>query len=65
MPYCATESKPDFHTKVTSQALVACSLHDRKADTALPPTTHEVISFGAMMVTPEGTGMNDGVRCWK
>jgi len=39
MPYCETASKPDFHTSVTSQAFVACRRHERKADTALPPTT--------------------------
>lgn len=38
MPYCATCSYPDFQTRVTSQALVACNLHDRKAETAFPPT---------------------------
>lgn len=38
IPYCATASYPDFQTSVTSQALVACSLQERKAETALPPT---------------------------
>lgn len=38
MPYWATLSKPDFHTRVTSQAFVACNRHDKKAETALPPT---------------------------
>jgi hypothetical protein len=38
MPYWATLSYPDFHTRVTSQAFVACSRQDKKADTALPPT---------------------------
>ena len=38
MPYWATLSYPDFQTRVTSQAFVACSRHDRKAETALPPT---------------------------
>lgn len=38
MPYCATASKPLFHTNVTSQALVADNLQERKAETALPPT---------------------------
>ena len=38
MPYCATLSKPDFQTRVTSQAFVACSRHDKKAETAFPPT---------------------------
>jgi hypothetical protein len=38
MPYWATLSYPDFHTRVTSQAFVACSRHDKKAETALPPT---------------------------
>lgn len=45
MPYCDTESNPDFHTSVTSQAFVACSLQERKADTAFPPTTEHDISF--------------------
>ncbi len=38
IPYCETVSNPDFHTRVTSQALVAWSLQERKAETALPPT---------------------------
>ena len=38
MPYCATDSKLDFQTSVTSQALVACNRHERNAETALPPT---------------------------
>lgn len=38
MPYWATLSYPDFQTRVTSQAFVACSRHDKKAETALPPT---------------------------
>lgn len=38
MPYCATLSYPDFHTSVTSQALVACNRQERKAETAFPPT---------------------------
>lgn len=38
MPYWATLSKPDFHTRVTSQALVAWRRHERKAETAFPPT---------------------------
>jgi hypothetical protein len=38
MPYCETLSKPLFHTSVTSQALVADNRHERKAETALPPT---------------------------
>ena len=33
MPYCETWSKPPFQTKVTSQAFVACSLHERNAET--------------------------------
>lgn len=40
MPYCDTVSKPLFQTSVTSQALVAERRHDRKAETALPPTAH-------------------------
>lgn len=38
MPYWATLSKPLFQTRVTSQAFVACSRQERKAETALPPT---------------------------
>ena len=33
-----------FQTKVTSQALVACSRHERKAETAFPPTTQQRLS---------------------
>lgn len=40
-PYCETASKPLFHTSVTSQALVADRRHDRKAETALPPTIRQ------------------------
>jgi hypothetical protein len=46
MPYWATASYPDFHTKVTSHAFVACKRHDKKADTAFPPTgTHQLALF--------------------
>ena len=45
MPYWATLSKPDFQTRVTSQAFVACRRQERKAETALPPTA----SLSAMM----------------
>ena len=38
IPYWLTLSKPDFQTRVTSQALVACRRHDKKAETAFPPT---------------------------
>jgi hypothetical protein len=38
MPYWATFSYPDFQTRVTSQAFVACNRQDKNADTALPPT---------------------------
>ena len=43
-PYCATDSKPFFHTNVTSQALVAESLHDKKAETEFPPTATTLVS---------------------
>src|SRR5580704_17180879 len=45
MPYWATVSKPAFHTSVTSQAFVACRRHERKAETAFPPTeaTHQLV----------------------
>ena len=32
IPYWATASYPDFQTSVTSQALVAWSLHERNAE---------------------------------
>lgn len=38
MPYWWTFSKPFFHTNVTSHAWVAERRHERKAETALPPT---------------------------
>ena len=44
MPYWETASYPDFHTSVTSQAFVAWSLHERKAETAFPPTEQILIS---------------------
>ena len=44
IPYCATLSKPFFQTSVTSQAFVAWSLHDKKADTAFPPTAQAFVS---------------------
>ncbi len=53
IPYCETASKPDFQTSVTSQAFVACSLHDRNAETALPPTTQYMfLSLGAIIGRP-------------
>ena len=49
MPYCETVSKPLFHTSVTSQALVADSRHERKAETELPPTIHDFfVSFAIL-----------------
>ena len=50
IPYCDTASYPDFHTRVTSHALVAWSLQERKADTALPPTMIYFLSLSAMTV---------------
>ena len=50
MPYCATASKPDFQTSVTSQALVADNRHDRKAETALPPTVATLVSMASEWV---------------
>lgn len=47
IPYCETDSKPFFQTKVTSQAFVACSLQERNAETALPPTMHGTISLNS------------------
>lgn len=49
MPYCATCSYPDFQTSVTSQALVACRRHVKKAETGLPPTTDTRISSKSAM----------------
>jgi hypothetical protein len=54
MPYCETASYPDFHTKVTSHALVAWSLQDRKAETAFPPTMMYVSIGGAIKAEPQG-----------
>ena len=54
MPYCDTESKPLFHTSVTSQALVAERRHDKKAETALPPTAHTFcVSLSSSMADDE------------
>lgn len=43
-PYCETASKPCFHTKVTSQEVVAWSRQDRNAEIALPPTKQYFVS---------------------
>lgn len=63
MPYCETCSKPDFHTSVTSQALLAWRRHDRKAETAFPPTEHTLISslssVAPAMVTALGADTSD------
>lgn len=50
MPYCETASYPDFHTNVTSQALVAWSRHERNAEIGLPPTaiTEYDVSLGVI-----------------
>jgi len=54
MPYCDTVSKPLFQTSVTSQALVAERRHDKKAETALPPTAHTFcVSFSSSMADDE------------
>jgi hypothetical protein len=54
MPYCDTVSKPFFQTRVTSQALVAERRHDRKAETALPPTAHTFcVSVSSSMADDE------------
>ena len=50
IPYWYTASKPDFQTRVTSQALVAWSLQERKADTAFPPTEHILISSRSAII---------------
>lgn len=65
MPYCDTASKPLFQTRVTSQALVAERRHERKAETALPPTAQTFcVSLSSMAVDEvregacvEGNGM--------
>lgn len=57
MPYCATCSKPDFHTSVTSQEFVACRRQERKADTALPPTAIRVLAYHGRR------GERGSVRC--
>ena len=44
IPYCDTCSYPVFHTRVTSQAFVAWSLQDKKAETGFPPTVTTFIS---------------------
>lgn len=49
IPYCDTWSKPVFHTSVTSQAFVAWSRHDKKAETGFPPTTITFISSSSDM----------------
>lgn len=49
-PYCATVSYPDFHTSVTSQELVAWSLQERNAETALPPTIRAFVSRCTIVV---------------
>jgi hypothetical protein len=55
MPYWWTASKPDFHTRVTSQAFVAWSRHERKAETAFPPTIHVFIS-GLLSIVMSAAG---------
>lgn len=45
MPYCATAWKLDFQTNVTSHAFVACRRQERNAETALPPTAQNLLSF--------------------
>ena len=48
MPYCDTFSKPFFQTSVTSQALVAWSLHDMKALVAFPPTINHCLDLQSL-----------------
>lgn len=55
MPYCSTCWKFDFHTRVTSQALVAESRHDKNAETALPPTIQN--RFSSMCGVKDWKGM--------
>ena len=57
MPYCATVSKPLFHTSVTSQALVADRRHERKADTELPPTRIALVFSFAILTRRTGEAM--------
>lgn len=62
IPYCDTCSKPVFQTRVTSQALVACNRHDKKAETGFPPTTTTFISSYSsdMIRSPNGEGAYGG-----
>jgi hypothetical protein len=62
-PYCDTASKPDFQTKVTSQEVVACSRHERKAEIALPPTAHTVRLSIMRCVKVKLTGQN--AQTWR
>lgn len=64
MPYWDTCSYPDFHTSVTSQALVAWSRHERKAETAFPPTEHTLISSLSSVVSAIVTALSAGTCVW-
>lgn len=54
IPYWATASYPDFQTSVTSQALVAWSLHERNAEIWFPPTDR-IRSLGGLGAIVEVT----------
>lgn len=59
MPYCETFSKLLFQTNVTSQAFVADSRHERKAETEFPPTTQICcISSSSAMAGMMKKGLN-------
>ena len=64
MPYWDTCSYPDFQTSVTSQALVAWSRHERKAETAFPPTEHTLISSLSSVAPAIVTALNAGTYVW-
>ena len=64
IPYWATCGKLAFQTRVTSQALVACNRHDRKAETALPPTKQYRLSsrlFVTMIAIKNDRGEDLGI----
>lgn len=64
MPYWDTCSYPDFQTSVTSQALVAWSRHERKADTVFPPTEHTLISSLSSVTPVIVTALGAGTCVW-
>jgi len=63
MPYCETDSKPLFHTSVTSQALVADKRQERKADTEFPPTTNHVCVSSVILASKSSCRHNSRCLC--